>query len=247
MKIAYNLLWITPKRHKPRETPLSQTVQESIEDIAMRNDKADILLWTDSRRLSTQQQKLLCAWKKPRNIQLHDLQKLTAYARSTFYNTEDKNKNWRKYKDSLIWQQVDSARILVAINCPHEQVFYADTDINNFTTHTPEVQNKLAKKGILFNGHATSRNSEPLIENQLFGFDNRGRHWFEQLYRATIKDVKENQRNGHTIYAEQADKDFSAEEQQAMLFEASYNNAYAAHGKKGFQQGEGGMSVFNWH
>ena len=123
--------------------------------IAKRNPNVDVKLWVDSKRMTNTQMKWVrntvgeCS---SHNMSLLDLRTIPEYNNHYFYNQPDNSPNWRLDKHSLIWRQVDAARILACLQGDYDQVFYSDADITNLRVDSDEVQGRLTRHGIILNG-----------------------------------------------------------------------------------------------
>ncbi len=149
------------------------------------NPDTNVHLWVDSKRLTSRQMNHL---KKelssaPSNVDLKDLRSIPEYDAEGLYNKQETTRRWRTGgQDSIIWRQVDAAKVLVCLQGNFDQVFFADLDLARLETASAPVQKMLQKHGILVGESPTAGG----FENQMWGFDQRQRDFFEQLYRNTI-------------------------------------------------------------
>jgi hypothetical protein len=204
---AYNLVWIAPRNFPvPTEQffgePIPHPTIANMYGIAERNPDGDIRLWVDSRRMNDAEMGWLertvgeCS---SNNLTLHDFREVPEYREHPLYNQSDYSVEPHFQKDSLIWRQVDAARILACLCSPHDQVFYSDIDITNLVVNSSEVQKRLKKHGIILAG-GVFETGNPWYENQLFGFDRRKRKFFRQLYERTLTDAVKRRKNGYPSY-----------------------------------------------
>ncbi len=184
---AYNLLWIAPTFTASGEEfrqPIPDQTIENMYGIAGINPTTDIHLWIDSRRMTDAQtgwlEKMIGNCQSS-NMTLHDFRSVPEYNNHSFYNQPDNSPNWRLDKNSLIWRQVDAARILACLRSGQDQVFYSDADVTNLVVDSDEVQSKLKKHGIILAGAVDEKSGYPWYENQLFGFDGRKRGFFSVI------------------------------------------------------------------
>lgn len=203
---SYNLLWMSPKFAekgfhplKKFYEPLPPEVAHNILKVAKRNPSADVRLWVDSERLTTPQTRWLKRFaRKSRleNLGIQDLREIPQYDRSEFYREPDTNAYWREDKHSLIWRQVDAARILVLLNDQADQRFYADADITNLKVDSKEIQRKINKHGIIISGDIDFMTDLPWYENQILGFSRERQAVLQGLYNQTVEDCLRDKING---------------------------------------------------
>ena len=63
------------------------------------------------------------------NVQLKDLRSIPEYDKEPLYNEAETDPHWRDGgQASLIWRQVDAAKILVSLQGNYDQTFFADLD-----------------------------------------------------------------------------------------------------------------------
>ena len=127
MKQAYNLVWLSPKFVSPESqntTPFFEPIPlhplKSMMDAALRNSSADVLLWVDSQRMTSEQMEWLKATAAScpsGNLSVRDLREIPRYRDEKLFNQADNNPHWRQQKQSLIWAQVDTVRVLVVEEC----------------------------------------------------------------------------------------------------------------------------------
>ncbi len=204
---AYNLMWVAP-RLPPKDgvfyQPIPAKTVENMGGIAERNRGVDVRLWVDSQRVTEAQMEWMrgiTAEFSCQNLSLCDLRTLDDYNREPLYSQPDTNPNWRIFKGSLIWKQVDAARILACLHClekGYEQAVYSDADITNLVVDSKDVQHKLRKYGIIISG------SDRLVyENGLFGFSKTKQEWCRQLYEETVKSFSGDlNRNGYSAFSD---------------------------------------------
>lgn len=206
---AYNLVVIAPRNfpvscYEFLRKPIADRTIVNMYGIAERNPDVDMQLWVDSRRMTDAEMGWLegivgeCASE---NMTLHDFCKIPEYRDHPLYNQSDYSSEPHFHKDSLIWRQVDAARILACLCSSHDQVFYSDTDVANLVISSDEVQNRLKKQGVILAGGINER-GRSWYENQLFGFDRRKRTFFSRLYERTLSDALIRRENGYRSYVE---------------------------------------------
>ncbi len=234
---SYNLMWIPPTYPLQRELftqPMSEKTATNIKRIAKQNLGADVQLWIDSKRMSNSQMRWLekmVGNHSSHNLSLQDLRDLSEYHNWQFYNQPDKNPFWRLDKNSLIWRQVDTARLLVCIRDNHDQVFYSDADVTNLVVNSDEVQDKLKKHGMLVMGDISCM-GYPYYENGLFGFDERRRDFFKILYDQTLTDVVQKERNGYSTFVDFINGELRYKEKidtKEIIFSAKFDGTQAIH------------------
>ncbi len=185
-----NFLWLNlelPARRDPRNgsihSPLPVRYIENARKTGEAHPAAEIDFWVDSKRLTEKQMAYLTLSLEEGlpNVHLKDLRSIPAYDKEPLYNEAEKNHNWRDdwAKTSLIWRQVDAAKVLISLQGGFDQTFFADLDHAHLDIESQEVQDKLRKPG-LFIGSG--------FENQLWGFT-RSRHGFFEEYYKTALDV----------------------------------------------------------
>ncbi|MFN7112994.1 MAG: hypothetical protein ACK4PK_01390 [Alphaproteobacteria bacterium] len=195
MSRVLNFIWInldfpSPKTAAalPFQRPMPPQYIDSIINAANHNPDTQIKLWIDSKRL-TQEQRLFLQEQLSAgsaNAALSDLRDIPAYDREALYNKPETSRFWRDDKKSLIWRQVDAAKVLICLQGNFDQVFFADADLAGFKTSDEALQKKIRTHGIFVNQGP----DYPLIENQMWGFDSaRRRPFFEALYKDTLKQA----------------------------------------------------------
>lgn len=185
---AYNLLWINPVPYPKGATalPVPQNQLNNVIENAKTNQDTDVIFWIDSKRLSSTQIDALEKWKNDNllsNLTFRDLQSIPEYGNEQssdydFYQRADNNPNWGgALKDSLIWKQVDAAKILIANHTAKEEQYetiaFSDLDII-LDLSAEELTGKLDHSGLAV--YAASEGFG-MIENQAFVFSNK--HKFE--------------------------------------------------------------------
>lgn len=197
---AYNLVWLSPRftsgDGEDFHPPFQEKTKENILAIARANPDVDVRLWVDSKRLT----KLQMQWLQEmvsdsvsNNLVVQDLRTIPSYDQCPLYNKEDTSPDWRANKHSLIWRQVDAARILACLQGEYAQSFYTDCDITRFCINSDDVQSTLSRHGIV-----VSTPGGKGFENQILGFDSRCRGIFNLLYISTLRDVSDNECNGYS-------------------------------------------------
>jgi len=183
-----NFLWLNLELPAPPDpvdgsirAPMPERYIESIRAAGARHPAVEIDLWADSRRLTEKQFAYIKASiedERP-NVRLKDLRTIVAYDKEALYNKAETNPVWRwKSKHTLIWRQVDAAKILISLQGRFDQTFYADLDYAQLDIGSQEVQDKLKNKG-MFIGDGR--------ENQLWGFNRSRRGFFKEYYAAALK------------------------------------------------------------
>src|SRR3989344_3387328 len=247
LKKAYNLLWLRLKfptdKKNTKEPPqtIPNLTMENMVGIAKRNPQVDVRLWIDSQRMTDAQ---IC-WLEDetripssRNLSLCDLRTIFEYNEYPLYNLADNSSNWRVDKHSLIWRQVDAAKILTCLQGDYEQIFYSDLDITNLVVNSKEVQNPLKKHGIVLSGWVDEKGGPTYYENQLFGFDDRKREFFKLLYYKTLKDVVTRLENGYLSYLALINNELKLQlgiDTREIVFEPKYNGICAYHPEQNYQ------------
>lgn len=202
MKIAYNLLWVSPAFHAEGQA-LPASIRENILRTAATNKDADIMLWVDAARLTQgqlQECTSLAREANHSNIRLRNLRDLPEYtaladARGRpFFDIP--NDTPRTDKHGIFWRQVDVARILAIRQSAREdydQVFYADADIANLSVGSAQVQQVMQRHGVLL--CAGWVKGSP-VENQLFAVARRQAPLLEPLLEDTVADALRAEING---------------------------------------------------
>ncbi len=193
-----------------------QNVNEFASKIDSKRMVTDLFLWLDYRRHSEQQIKGLRQKLAP-NIIIRDLCDIEDYTANELYNRAETNPEWRNNKSSLIWQQVDAARILVCLhqiddldNC--DRVFYADMDVLGIDLNNPELCWEM-KRGCAVT--SVIREGFSVIENQFFGFPHQQKPLFEKIYMASLADAEKG-KNGWSAYSQMLARHMSGEDSPIM-------------------------------
>lgn len=195
MSRVLNFIWINLDFPSPQESadmpfqrPMPPEYLASVQQAGTHNPDTQVKLWIDSKRLTDVQKKFLQEQLSggPDNVALADLRDIAAYDREALYNKPEKSRFWRDDKKSLIWRQVDAAKVLICLQGHFDQVFFVDVDLANFKTGDEALQKKLGAHGIFVNQGP----DYPLIENQMWGFDRaRRQDFFEALYKETLRQA----------------------------------------------------------
>ena len=237
---AYNLLWVAPRlpeqgdlRYLNSKPPMPAKTVENVRGIAQGNRGVDVRLWVDSERITAEQYGWLERMTEncpSRNLSLLDLRMIAEYQEEELYRQPDTNLDWRANKQSLIWRQVDAARILVCLQGDYDQTFYSDADIRNLRVNARKVQRPMQKYGMLFCYHATLG----IPENGLFGFTRREKDSFRRLYNETVRYVKDFKRNGYDRYTQfldriEMDRRIPTEEMRFNVFARDFDGTEATH------------------
>jgi len=211
---AYNLLWLSPPRQSKRvvssvpfDTPIPPKTVETMLRNAQSNPTAEVRLWVDSQ-LHTEVQmswlRQMTASCKNGNFSLHDLRSIDEYNRPSLSSRSDTTGTWRTIKHSLIWQQVDAAKLLVCLQGDYDQVFYSDAD-TTIDINSEEIQRSLSEYGLAVGGSFDKLNNFRGIENQAFGFNRTRIGFFANLYYETIRyiDIMRRNENGFKTYVDE--------------------------------------------
>jgi hypothetical protein len=238
---AYNLLWIAPTFPASDEEfrqPIPGQTIENMYGIAERNPTSDVQLWIDSKRMTDTQMgwlERMIGNCQSDNMALHNFREVPEYDNHPLYNQPDDSPNWRFDKHSLIWRQVDVARILACLHSDQDQVFYSDADVTNLVLDSDEIQSRMEKHGIILAGAVDEKSGYPWYENQLFGFDGRKRGFFRQLYSRTLGDVATKRENGYGSYIDLINSDLKGREgidTRDIVFQARHDGTVALHPKR---------------
>jgi len=197
-KQALNFLWINlelPARKDPKDgyiyNPMPSEYIENMRKAAKLNPNADTSLWVDSKRLSPLQYSWIKATIAP--TQLKDLRSIPEYNNEDLYSKGDTNPNWREgLKHSLIWRQVDAAKILIALqSSDYEQSFFVDMDFAHIELDSPDVQKRIEKFGFLIGGYRLKHKdiTDKIIENQFFGITSKSKPLFKEIYKKSLDDA----------------------------------------------------------
>jgi hypothetical protein len=153
---------------------------------------ADIVLWVDKKRMTPRQWEFLqtaLAEQGGANVHLKDLREIPEYAEADLFNKAETNPHWRDIsQSSLIWRQVDVAKILISLQGNYAQTFFADLDHAHVEIGSTDVQGMLKKDGLMV-GSYDSRTSS--IENQLWGFERHMRWFFEEYFAEALQAADE--------------------------------------------------------
>jgi hypothetical protein len=196
---ALNFLWLNldlpappdPEDGSIRE-PLPRKYVESIRRAGKDNPNADVMLWVDSKRLTRRQMEFLkAALEEGRpNVHLKNLRALNKYRHNPLYNERESNANWRNGgKHSLIWRQVDAAKVLISLQGDYDQTFFCDLDYARLPIGGKEIQGMLQKHHFMVGSGDNSCKSS--IENQLWGFERSRKPFFESYYEAALQKAAE--------------------------------------------------------
>lgn len=209
MKSAYNVLWIAPhvveKNTLGTERPPYALPERNIDNvfrISSRNPHTDIRLWIDSQRVTMDQAKRLeelLSTSPNNNITLHDLRRISAFSRNPLYN-QPSTHAWGD-KHSVLWRQVDAARLLVCLEGEYDQVFYSDMDVTGIVIESEEIQKRLRQSGMVVSG-GVDKNGYAWFENQMFGFRRDLRGLFQLLYIDTLTRVMGGEENGYRAFVD---------------------------------------------
>jgi len=209
MKAVYNLLYIPRKFPKEKDLVdnnsanlLPSKCSENIVSIANQNPLTNVKFWIDSRRMTESQienLRKLTLKTKSNNLTLCNLLTIPGYSGNPLYQKSDNSSCWEIDKHSLIYRQVDLARILVCLQGNYDQTFYSDLDITNLVIDSEEVQTKMKKYGILLGGELLS-NNKPFFENGLFGFSSERKNLFWLLHKQTLEETFYRNKNGYLPY-----------------------------------------------
>lgn len=210
-KQALNFLWLgldLPAIPCPYEdhiyNPMPSEYIENVNRAAKNNPETDTSLWVDSERLTP----LQYAWLKaalPAPVKLQDLRSIPEYNSEALYNEGDANKCWREENDqsSLIWRQVDAAKVLITLQGDYEQSFFTDMDYAHLELNSDEIQERMNEYGFLIGEYSCTSDLdiERKIENQFFGITKENKEFFKDLYVKTIDEAYKGE-NGWPIFVE---------------------------------------------
>ena len=199
-----NYVWLGDtfaRADEPYKDPMPPGYVPNLIQTAATNPHVDIYIWVDYRRLTKQQLGFFqhaVAQCLSANVSIRDLLTIPGYRNEPLYQGEEANKDWRGLKHSLIWRQVDAARVLVCIAslASYDQVFYADWDITNLDINSDVIQRPVLQHGIVVSGKPDRWHS-PCIENQMMGFGRKQCVFMNDLYCTTIEDAKRLEINGY--------------------------------------------------
>lgn len=191
---AFNFLWLNldlPARPDPEDGSIREPIPpryiDNLRKAGLENPATDIILWVDSKRLSEKQFAFLQAAVEldMPNTHVKDLRSIPAYDRAPLFNEPETNPNWRNSgQTSIIWRQVDTAKVLVSLQGDYDQSFFADLDHAHLAINSAQVQGMLKDTGIMIGSQGAGTLT---IENQLWGFTRERRPFFETYYVAALK------------------------------------------------------------
>lgn len=213
MKAVYNLVWIP--NGGGNEIP--EKYLENLKTITKQNANHDVKLWIDSKKMVPSEMSRLERIAKDSNLSIPNLREIPEYDGGELYNQEQDEPLLVSTKYSLIWRQVDTARILVCLQGDYEQAFYSDLDVVNLKIDSDEIQNRIKKLGMVIGRFPDG--FCPYGENGLFGFDKTQREFFISLYEETEKFVLRNKCNGFPCFAEAVS---NLQNNQEILFEMEF-------------------------
>lgn len=205
-----NFLWLNlclPPPPDPEEgihEPLPARYIENLRTAAAEHASAELMLWVDSKRLTEKQLDYIKASieQDHPNLHLRDLRSIPAYDQEPLYNESETNSFWRAENNSLIWRQVDAAKILVSLQGNFDQSFFVDFDHAHLDIDSQRVQSMIKNHGMMIGSGSTM---ELVIENQLWGFDNTRRSFFQDCYDATLKAAYRGLNGWRTLLGEVED------------------------------------------
>lgn len=238
MSRALNFLWmnldlqgIFRKFDEAFREPLPPQYIESIRKAGAANPDTQVSLWVDSKRMTAAQLEYLQkTLEGAPNVRVRDLRDIPAYDQEALFNRAELSPGWRnERKDTLIWRQVDVAKVLVSLQGDFDQVFYADLDFASIETGSENVQAMLNKHGILARGFI--HKEKAAFENQLWGFDRRRHDFFERLYSSTL-EAAYNHENGYGPFLNQIDMELAKGEgidTREICFSGSHDGSSAYH------------------
>ena len=234
---ALNFVWLSPTFANPGDEfkqPIPEKTVENIIQTARSNEGVQIRIWIDSKRISVSQidylQKL-SETTKIKNLSICDLRTIPAYANQSLFQQPDNNPDWRIDKHSMIWRQVDAARILACLDGQFNQKFYADADIQGLNINSDELQSKMSVAGVVLAG-GIGNSGYAWYENQMFGFDNRQRTFFEKLYALSIKEAHLKHENGYGAYIDLINSDLKNTQgidTTQLVFQVCHDGTVAHH------------------
>jgi hypothetical protein len=211
---SLNFLWISLGNSLVKEQaqptvlsccPIPTAYMVNIIQTAAANPDAEVTLWVDKQRQTPEELRALWlflrAASKSVNIGFKDLHEIREYRGNSFFYGLDPTSSWRFNKHSLIWRQVDAAKLLVCLQGNYDQVFFADMDIVNLDLNSASIQTPMEKHGMVVGLHPDPVTSEPSFENQFFGFTPGKRPIFEIAYEGTIRQaqLRDFSTNGYEI------------------------------------------------
>jgi hypothetical protein len=124
-------------------------------------------------------------------IKLMDLRSLPEYTREPLYIGQDTNPDALVMQDSLLWRQIDAAKLLIMMkSLPVDgQSISSDMDIADFNVRSPQVQKPLTVHGALLGARGTynPHTQYDCMENQLIGMNDRNKLFFQEVYEDTLR------------------------------------------------------------
>jgi hypothetical protein len=213
-----NFLWLNldlPAKPDPEDgsirQPLPPEYIETVRKTARAHPTTNVVLWVDSERLTERQLRFLkkSVETNRANAKVKDLRSINAYRRQPLFNKPETNPGWRNAgQTSLIWQQVDAAKVLICLQGNYTQTFFSDLDHAHFGVTSPKVQGMLKKHGLMI---GSSSNSYANIENQLWGFKRCRRDFFKAYYAQALREAKKGD-NAWSKLVSKVDKELVAKE-----------------------------------
>ncbi len=182
-----NFLWLNldfPAPPDPEDgsirRPLPEEYINNLRGAGKAHPAAEVDFWVDSLRLTEKQMAYLKTVVEDGlpNVHLKDLRGIPAYDKEPLYNEGERDRFWRDDEQTLIWRQVDAAKILVSLQGDFDQTFFADFDKAHLDIESKEVQKRLHDHHMFIgSGH----------ENQLWGLDKTRRGFFEEYYAEALR------------------------------------------------------------
>jgi hypothetical protein len=248
---ALNLLWIYPEflsGDKEYFQPIPDKTIENIFFVCGQNPAIDVRLWIDKQRLTLQQINFIKSLEElcpSKNLIVRDLREISAYASEPLFNKSDSSSDWRWNKHSLIWQQVDAARILACLDGSYDQSFYADADITNLKIENQIIQSIMRNHGLILAGGVGST-GYAWYENQMFGFTPTHRDFFEALYKRSLEDAYTHKQNGYGAFIDLINEIVKTQKQidtKEIVFSVKHDGTFAHHNKKPILQSEKAFEI----
>jgi len=221
-KQCLNFIWLPLRFAVPGQAYCDPIPPEYIENAVktgMDNPDVDVHLWVDSKRLTSRQLTFL-EESTSGSLTISNLRIINGYSKEPLFQYEDETFNWRQNKHSLIWRQVDAARILICLHtlAHYDQVFYADMDTINLNVASASIQSIMSEHGIILAGNINQM-GQARYENGMFGFDQMQRGFFETLYADTIRDAtKDRPINGHPALVHLLNKEFQNIDLKSIIY-----------------------------
>ncbi len=203
-----NFLWLNldlPAPPDPEDGSIRQPLPEeyigNVRAAGKAHPAAEIDLWVDSKRLTERQMVYLkyAVENGMENVHLKDLRTIPEYSNEELYDRPETNPNWRSGYSGVIWLQVDSAKILISLQGKFDQHFFADMDHYHLDIESKRVQKMIGQHGLMIGSSDATYVS---IENQLWGFNETRRKFFEEYYATAL----ENAYNGWNGFGPLCDK-----------------------------------------